>query len=146
MLHGMKHAVLAACLALPTALHAQTLCEMGGAEPEPTFEPAKAAFLAGDFDAFAELTTSMMPAGPAVFGDAIGQLKGLFPNGFESCQTIVQRRDVGGLVQEVTTFNIAGSNSGPMSIYLLAAPVRGDMQISSINFTTTMNDVLDSLR
>ncbi|MEL7100730.1 MAG: hypothetical protein AAGM84_18030 [Pseudomonadota bacterium] len=141
----MKQLVLAAALALPTALSAETVCDMGGAEVVPVFEPVKAAFLSGDFAQFAQLTTRLMPTGPAAFGEGITQLEGLFPDGFESCQTIVQRTDKGGMVQEVTTFNIRG-NLGPMSLYLLAAPLRGEMEISNINFNTTMSKVLDSLR
>ncbi|MEM8579004.1 MAG: hypothetical protein AAGF60_14235 [Pseudomonadota bacterium] len=141
----MRFAPIALALCLPAAFAAEPICDMGGAEVVPVMEPAKAAFLAGEFDRFAELTTTIMRDGPALFGDATERLKTLFPSGFESCQTIAQRRDMGGMVQEVTTFNIRG-NTAPMSIYLLAAPLRGEMQISYVNFNTTMNDVLDSLR
>ena len=141
----MKKIAFFAALAFATPLSAQNVCEMGDARIISVFEPAKAAFLAGDFNQFAELTTRLMPAGPAAFGDGINQLAGLFPDGFESCQTIVQRHDAGGMVQEVTTFNIRG-NLGPMSLYLMAAPLRGELEISNINFNTTMSEVLDSLR
>ncbi|MEO0389442.1 MAG: hypothetical protein AAF218_00735 [Pseudomonadota bacterium] len=141
----MKHIVLAAALSLPAPLFAQSVCAMGGAPVEPAFETAKSAFLSGNFDAFARATTVLMPKGPAAFGDSMQRLKELFPEGFEGCQTVAQRRDAGGMVQEVTTFNIAGA-LGPMSLYLLAAPLRGEMKISYVYFNTTMNDVFDRLR
>jgi len=138
-----KAIALSLSLAFPAA--ADTVCDMRDAVAHDVFEPAKAAFLQGDFKAFAELTTTLVKGGPAAFGDAVGGLEGLFPNGFESCQTVVQRTDAGGMVQEITTFNIKGLK-GPMSVYLLALPTRGTLEISYVNFDTTMSKVLNELR
>ena len=144
---AMKHLLHAAAIAfvLPGTAMAQTVCDMGGAAPVPVLETAKASFLSGDFETFARTTTKLMPQGPAAFGEGTSQLMGLFPDGFESCQTVAQRRDVGGMVQEVSTFNIAGQSS-PMSLNLLAMPIRGEMQISLITFNTRMGAVLEELR
>ncbi len=110
----------------------------------PVFEPAKAAFLSGDWDLFAELATPLIPDGPEAFGPTLNQLKVTFPNGFASCQTILSRADKGGLVQEITTFNIPGVE-GPMSLYLLASPVRGELAISYFYLNTAMRDVFEKL-
>ncbi|WP_299294598.1 hypothetical protein [uncultured Tateyamaria sp.] len=136
----------AAALAfLPLPALAAPVCDMRGAEPLEVFETAKAAFLKGDFKSFAQVTTTLVKGGPAAFGEAVGSLEGLFPNGFESCQTVVQRIDVGGMVQEISTFNIKGLK-GPMSVYLLALPTRGSLEISYVTFDTTMSKVLNELR
>lgn len=124
---------------------ADPICDMGDAKPVDVFEPAKAAFLEGNYVAFATLTTPLSPRGSAAFGDAIGSLREAFPNGFVSCQTVVQRVDMGGMVQEITTFNIRGIQA-PMAIYLMALPTRGALEISFVTFDTTMSAVLDQLR
>jgi len=41
----------------------------------------------------------------------------------------VQRRDLGGMVQEVTTFNVKGKDF-PIALYLQGTPVRGKMIVS----------------
>ncbi|MBU2983539.1 hypothetical protein KO498_17160 [Lentibacter algarum] len=123
---------------------AAPVCEMGGAEPVELLETAKAEFLRGDFQAFKDITTEIMGTASEKLEKPIAQLEGLFPDGFESCQTIVQRRDSGGMVQEVTTFNIKGQDF-PMSVYLLAAPIRGELKVGYLNFNTTMTEVLKSL-
>ncbi len=139
----MKHLIIALALAASPAV-AENTCEMRGAEPVEILEAAKEAFLKGEFQEFSKVATELMGSSRKALEKPLGQLEGLFPNGFEDCQTVVQRRDVGGMVQEVTTFNIKGQDF-PMSLYLLAAPIRGEMKISYLNFNTTMTDVLDSL-
>ena len=61
---GMRHFLCAIALTLPTSLAAQSTCEMRDAPVMPVFEPAKAAFLSGDWDLFAELATPLIPDGP----------------------------------------------------------------------------------
>lgn len=139
----MKH-LSAALVLVASPAFAEPVCEMRGAEPLEIMETAKASFLKGDFQEFSRVATELMGASRKTLEKPIGQLEGLFPNGFEDCQTIVQRRDAGGMVQEVTTFNIKGQDF-PMSLYLLAAPIRGEMKISYLNFNTTMTEVLKSL-
>ena len=111
----------------------------------PVFEEPKAAFMAGDFQRFGEVTSALFSDGVAAYGGALDQLEKLFPTGFDSCQTVVQRRDLGGMAQEVITFN-AKAHAAPMSLYLLATPIRGEMTITYVNFNTKMIEVLDNLR
>ncbi len=140
----MKKLAIALALVAGPAF-AEPLCEMGGAEPVETLEVAKKKFLDGDFKGFSDYATaSMGQAASRALEKPVTQLEGLFPNGFESCQTIVQRSENGGMVQELTTFNVKGLDF-PMSLYLLAAPTRGEMKISFLNFNTTLTEVLKSL-
>ena len=140
----MKKLTLALAIAASPAF-AEPVCEMRGAEPIEALELAKQKFLDGDFKGFADYSTkSMGSRAAASLAKPVQQLAGLFPKGFESCQTVAQRKEAGGMVQEVITFNIKGQDF-PMSLYLLAAPTRGEMKISYLNFNTTLSDVLKSL-
>lgn len=118
---------------------------MGGSAVVPVFEPLKAAFLAGEFEQFGDLATEKMKSLREDIAPSLRQIKGLFPNGFESCQTIVQRVETGGMVQEVTTFNIQ-NNDIPLALYLLAIPTRGEMIVVQFQFHTTLSQVFDELR
>ncbi|MEL6883688.1 MAG: hypothetical protein AAFP87_04205 [Pseudomonadota bacterium] len=141
----MRHLICTALLCLPTSLTAAPMCDMGGADVLPVFEDPKAAFLAGDFQRFGEVTSALFTNGIAAYGDALDKMAELFPDGFDSCQTVVQRRDLGGMAQEVITFNTQ-AHAAPMSVYLLATPIRGEMSITYVNFNTKMIEVLDNLR
>lgn len=139
----IRLASLLALVALPAV--ADPVCDMRGAEEVPVLEAVKAAFLEGDFPTFLNLSTELMQDKRDALSGPVGQLAALFPKGFDSCQTIVQRRDLGGFVQEVVTFNAPGLDF-PMSVYLQAAPIRGKMQMTSFSFNTVLDDVLQDLR
>jgi hypothetical protein len=109
------------------------------------FEQAKAAFLREDFDGFAAVTTEVMGNNGSALDAPLKQLRGLIPNGFDGCQTIVQRRDVGGMIQEVSTFTLRGQ-AFPISVYLLAIPIRGEMKIGYVGFNTSLVSVLENLK
>lgn len=136
---------LALALAVTPVFAEEPVCEMRGAVAVPVLEAAKRAFLDTDFERFLDLGTALMQDKRDVLEGPLVRLKMIAPGGFESCQTIVQRRDAGGLVQEVTTFNIAGQ-SFPMSLYLQAAPIRGEWRITSLTFNSVLSSVLDELR
>jgi len=140
----MRHAFLAMMLGAAPAV-AAPVCEMRGAEAFEVLDASKAEFLKGDFEAFADKASAVMGSGRDSLDEPIAQLAGLFPDGFESCQTVLQRKEPGGMVQEVTTFNIKDTDF-PMSLYLAAMPIRGEWQIVHLNFDTSVTKVLDSLR
>jgi hypothetical protein len=135
-------ALLAAMIASPAI--AAPVCEMRDAEPLPLFEAAKAAFLKEDFKAFLDVSTKMMPEKREQLEAPLAKLKQLVPSGFDRCATILQRRDKGGLVQEISTFEMSGKPF-PISLYLQAAPVRGTLQITSLSYNSVLDDVLANL-
>lgn len=140
----IRFAAVLSVVAAP--LWAAPVCEMRGAEPVEVLEQAKEAFLHSEFDDFVAIAAEIMPEAAAQnILKELRRLDGLLPDGFDSCQTVVQRRDTGGMVQEVTTFNVKGQDF-PISLYLQVTPVRDRMLISYLNFNTTMSDVLDQLR
>ncbi|WP_322865157.1 hypothetical protein U5922_002470 [Aquicoccus sp. G2-2] len=140
----MKLLIAALALVAAGPALADPVCEMRGAEPLPVFETAKAAFLKGDFSAFLGSATVLMRGERAALEAPLAKLADLVPSGFDSCQTILQRRDIGGLVQEVTTFDIPGK-SFPISLYLQAAPVKGAMGITSLSYNSKLDTVLNEL-
>ncbi len=74
-----------------------------------------------------------------------GQLEAMVPQGFDGCTTIVQRVDTGGMVQEVTIFNMP-NNAGPLSLYMVAAPIDGKLTPLLFNYNSAVDEVLDKMR
>lgn len=141
----MRFALVIAAALSAAPLSAAPVCEMRGAEELEVLEAAKAEFLKGDFEKFADVATEVMGNSRATLDKPIAQMAGLFPMGFESCQTVLQRREAGGMVQEVSTFNIKDGDF-PMSLYLAATPIRGEWKIVHLNFDTSFTKVLSGLR
>lgn len=77
--------------------------------------------------------------------EPLGKLTQIVPDGFDSCQVIAQRRDVGGMIQEVSTFSAPGELQ-PVSLYLLVMPVRDEMIVGQVNFNTSVGPVIGSLK
>ncbi|MCV2894085.1 hypothetical protein [Lentibacter sp. XHP0401] len=140
----MKKLALIAAFAASPAL-ADSVCEMRGAEPLPVMEAAKAEFLKGEYMRFGDIAAEIMGASRESLEKPFERMEALFPDGFTQCDTVLQRRDIGGLVQEVTTFTIEDQDF-PMSLYLLAIPIRGEWKIAQLNFDTKLTDVLSSLQ
>lgn len=130
---------------LAGAAMAEPICEMRGAEEVPALEAAKAEFLKGDFSEFSNVATEIMGNARNQLKEPLERMGVLFPDGFESCAVVLQRRETGGMIQEVSTFVIKDQEF-PMSLYLLAIPIRGEWKIAYLNFNSTLSDVLSSLR
>ncbi len=142
----IKHIFASAALTIaPLVALAETVCEMGDATPYPVIEEAKAAFLASEFSEFSQQVTALMSHQRAPVDSALKQLEEIVPRGFDSCATILQRVERGGMVQEIATFNVRGG-AFPVAVYFLAIPIRDDMGIALFNFNTTLEEVLDSIR
>ena len=97
-------------------------CTLNGVEPLPVLEAAKAALLKGKYHEFYRLATPYVPDARSQYPALMGRLAELFPNGFPRCSTVLQRRDVGGMVQEITMFAIEPPDTGMISIILTAVP------------------------
>lgn len=144
----MKKQIFAALFSLAWAQSAhaqQAVCVLGGAEAIPIFEKAKLAFLRSDFPEFVDIMRASLGNGASALSEPLLKVKDIVPGGFEGCQVIAQRKDIGGLIQEVSTFNIKGSVQ-PLSLYLSAMPVRGELIFGQVNFNTAIGPVLDELK
>ena len=102
--------------------------------------------------AFAKLNSGLMHP---LFVDGVkkaavdvlfSQVRAAAPNGFDSCQTFVQRLDTGGMVQEVTSF-VTSDGGTQIFVYALGMPNEaGDIRLHKVNFNTDIDEVLSLLR
>lgn len=143
----------ALALVVPLALtfaqpaRAQTpACKLNGVQPVPVLETAKAAFLAGKYQEFYRVATPYVPEARAKYPELMGPLIALFPDGFPRCATVLQRRDAGGMVQEVTMFEVTPPQTGMVSMILTAVPFNDEAEIISFVFNSAIGPVLDELR
>lgn len=121
-------------------------CALNGVEPVPVMEKAKAAFLHGRYREFYQVATPYVPDAHKKYPELMGPLAELFPDGFPNCSTVLQRRDAGGMVQEVTMFGLEPPKTGMLSIILTSVPFKDDPEIISFVFNTAIGPVLDELR
>lgn len=120
------------------------LCTLDGGVGTPVFDASKRAFLSGDFGEFLRVATLRMSENLDSLNEPIKRLTELFPDGFIGCRVVAQRVDIGGMIQEVITFETKANF--PMSLYLLAIPMRGQLEITYLNFNTEFNMIIDQLR
>lgn len=109
------------------------------------FEAAKAAFLAADYEKFVELAGDYFPDLESNFDNYFGQIQVVFPNGFDSCATVLQRREEPGFYQDLVFYFPAGSKA-PMALLLVAARVDGEIKLVEFNYNTSISDVLSDLK
>lgn len=141
--------VVALALALASAQPAQAQtppCKLNGVQPVPVLETAKAAFLAGKYHEFYRVATPYVPDARAKYPELMGPLAELFPDGFPRCATVLQRRDAGGMVQEITMFGMEPPRTGMVSIILTAVPFNDEPEIISFVFNSAIGPVLDELK
>ncbi len=120
-------------------------CALNGVAPVPTLETAKAHFLKGEYPEFYRATTPFVADAEARYGDVMGKLPVLFHGGFSACATILQRRDAGGMVQEMTLFSVKPPGSGMMSLLLTSVPIEGEDMVIYMTFSSQMSRVLEEV-
>ncbi len=143
MSKALRAAVIVCCIASPGCTQTTPACAFTGPTVFPELEAAKTAFLGGDYAGFFALAAAQMPN-----EDGVALMAGIaegVPDGFESCATVVQREDVGGLVQEITLFQLPGGQ-GPISLYVQSALINGQRVILQFSFDSTLGKVLEKLR
>jgi hypothetical protein len=118
-------------------------CGFIGATIFPELEGAEAAFLAGDYDRFVGLVGSGMPGldGQALMAPLVEAV----PDGFATCTTILQREDVGGLVQELSLFSTA-DGAGLVVLYMQSALVGDARRILQFSFDSDLTKMLALLQ
>jgi hypothetical protein len=136
-------AAVLSLLSMTTACAQEPGCTFTGQTIFPEIEGAEAAFLAGDYTRFVGLVGAGMAQADA---DAlIAPLIEAVPNGFTSCTTILQREDVGGLVQELTVFT-APEGAGLVTLYMQSALIDGSRRLLQFSFDSDMNKMLALLQ
>ncbi|SMO37150.1 hypothetical protein [Paracoccus laeviglucosivorans] len=131
---------------LASPVFADAPCALNGTEPVAVHEAAKADFLAGRFEAFFQAATPLVQDRDAKFDEVMGPLARLIPDGFAECSTVMQRRDTGGLVQEVSLFKLKPPGSGHLSLLLTSAPVEGEQKIAFFRYNDQISQVLEAVR
>ena len=116
-------------------------CPATGGVEVPLFEGAKVDFLAGDYRAFHDKATSVISG--TEYETLFNPLIVGAPKGFKSCTTILQRIETGGMVQEIVLFDTGGT---PVSLYLMGAEMSGRMHVLSFRYSTSIGDVLGTVR
>ncbi|MGL4321711.1 MAG: hypothetical protein ACRCS3_12695 [Paracoccaceae bacterium] len=136
---AMRIAAALSLLSMTSACAQEPGCAFTGATIYPEIEAAEVAFLAGNYEGFVGLVAAGMPQLDAAA--LIAPLQEAVPNGFASCTTILQREDVGGLVQELTVFT-APEGAGLVVLYTQSALVDGSRRILQFSFDTDLNKMM----
>ena len=108
-------------------------------------EASKAAFLAADYRKFVEIGGNYFPDLESNFNNYFGQIQVVFPNGFDRCVTILQRREAPGFHQDVVFFYPKGFDA-PVTLHLVAAQVGEGFRLIEFTYNTNISDVLDGLK
>ena len=120
-------------------------CALNGVQPVPVLETAKAHFLRGEYAQFYRIATPFVSDAEARYGEVMGQLPVLFQGGFTDCSTVLQRREAGGMVQEMTLFTVKPPGSGMMSLLLTSAPIGDEDMVIFMTFSSKMSRVLEEI-
>ena len=130
-------------LAMTSACAQEPSCAFTGSTIFPEMEGAEAAFLAGDYVRFVGLVGAGMPQLDA--DGLIAPLTEAVPDGFATCTTVLQREDVGGLVQELTVFS-APEGAGLVVLYMQSAQIDGNRRVLQFSFDSDLNKMLALLQ
>ena len=108
-------------------------------------ERAKEAFLTTNYRDFIDIGGDMFPGFENSYDDLFGPAERVFPEGYERCETILQRREAPGFHQDLVFFFPKGFD-GPVTLHLIVAEVAGEMRLISFNYNTAIGEVLGDLR
>lgn len=139
MFHLRLPLALLAALAGPSAAFA---CTMSGENPSfiVEVESLHTNLENGDYAGFIE--DVRMLGGIDATGIANG-IAANFPNGFESCRTIVQRRDIGGMTQSIAIFLTPDKS---IYLYSLSAIENGAFKLLTLTVSEDAQAALANLR
>lgn len=108
-------------------------------------EKAKAAFLATDYRQFASIAGAYFPDINENFDSYFGQIQVVFPNGYDSCHTVLQRREAPGFYQDLIFYFPKGFDA-PMALLLIAADIDGEAKLIEFTYNTSISSVLEELK
>ena len=144
----MKHSVTASLASLAICSAGITHAAVCGPDTEadiPHLEAMKESFLTAEYLRFAEQAGPYFPDLAKNVKDYLGQVMVVFPNGFESCETVLQRREDPGFYQDVVFFYPAGSPA-PVALLLVAVAAQGEVRLIEFTFNTAISDVLEDIK
>ncbi len=109
------------------------------------FETAKTAFKSGDYRTFTRIVGNFFPDLKDNYDGYFGKLDELFPEGYDRCTTILQRREDPGFYQDMVLFFPKGYDA-PMAVLLIGAKIDGEVRMIEFNYNTNISGVLDELK
>lgn len=130
-------------LCMTSACAQEPGCAFTGPTIFPEIEAAEVAFLSGNYTGFVGLVGAGMAQADAEA--LIAPLIEALPDGFSSCTTVLQREDVGGLVQELTVFT-APEGKGLVTLYMQSALLEGGRRVLQFSFDSDLNKMLALLK
>ncbi|MCG6884477.1 MAG: hypothetical protein LJE62_12055 [Silicimonas sp.] len=109
------------------------------------FEQAKAAFFDTDYREFSRILGDFFPDLDARYDSLFGGLERAIPEGYDRCETVLQRREAPGFHQEMIFYFPKGSPA-PMALLLIAAEVDGKTRMVEFNYNTSLSEVFSELK
>lgn len=121
------------------------ICGPDGGRDLPLMEAAKEAFLKADYHGFVTIAGPYFPDLAVNFDSYFGQLAVVFPDGFDRCETIIQRREDPGFHQDLVLYFPVGS-PGPLALLIVAAEAEGEIRMIEFTYNTSISEVLGELK
>ena len=141
----MKTLTSCACAAILSSSTAYAgVCGPDREADLPLLERAKAAFLASEYREFVGIAGDYFPDLDQNFNNYFGQLQVVFPNGFDRCETVLQRREAPGFNQDLVFFFPNGSPA-PIALLLVSVTIEGEERLIEFTYNTSISDVVDDL-
>lgn len=136
----MRPLILTALLSVWAVSAEAEGCPSDGVVAVPVVEALNQKMLKGDFSGFAAGVSKEIGRD---FGDAFDALARIFSQSFDTCSTIAQRIDTGGMIQNVVTFK---RGNDYLFAYWLISREGNRFQILNFNVNTDLVEVMSSLR
>lgn len=108
-------------------------------------ETAKAALLNADYRSFASIAGAYFSDLEENYDGYFGPLETTFPDGYDRCVTILQRRESPAFAQDLMLFFPKGYDA-PMAVLLIVADVEGTTRMIEFSYNTNISGVLDELK
>lgn len=141
----MKKYFIAAVLSFAANSALAGACDNSTEADIPLFEEAKTDFLTGRFQKFADDAGAYFPDLQSNYPNYFGAIEQRFPNGFDRCVTILQRREAPGFYQELVFYFEDGLNA-PITLLLIGAGIGSDTVLIEFTFNSNISTVMEELK
>lgn len=102
-------------------------------------QPLQALVLAGRFG---DVTKALSDRMGGLDPNLLKPIADAYTKPFASCTTLVVRRDIGGLAQEIDVFEADGQ---PLFVYWVSGPFKGAQGVVSFNMNSAFDPILQML-
>ncbi|MEL6573078.1 MAG: hypothetical protein AAFQ64_15545 [Pseudomonadota bacterium] len=133
-----------ALVAGPSALHAAA-CGPDRDADIPIFEDLKSLFIEGDYAGYIDKLGPLYRSSVSDLNQQMVQFGQVFPNGFDVCETVLQRREAPGFSQDIIVFSMKDSPDELVAMHLVGIRVAGKFTVASFNFNTDLGLVFGGL-